>query len=70
VSEVVGMEGDAITMQDLFVFKVMSGLDAEGRVRGHLSATGLRPLFLERLADRNVRVDLSIFTPPLGEEPW
>jgi pilus assembly protein CpaF len=70
VSEVVGLEGDAVTMQDLFVFKVIGGLDDRGRILGRLSPTGLRPLFLERLADRNVRLDQSIFTPARGEEPW
>jgi pilus assembly protein CpaF len=70
VTEVVGMEGDAITMQDLFVFKTVGGLDERGRVLGHLSATGLRPIFVDRLAERNVRLDQSIFTPPKGEEPW
>jgi pilus assembly protein CpaF len=70
VTEVVGMEGEAITMQDLFVFKTVGGLDERGRVLGHLSATGLRPIFVDRLAERNVRLDQSIFTPPKGEEPW
>jgi pilus assembly protein CpaF len=70
VTEVVGMEGEAITMQDLFVFKTVGGLDERGRVLGHLSATGLRPIFVDRLAERNVRLDQSIFTPPRGEEPW
>jgi pilus assembly protein CpaF len=70
VSEVVGLEGDAVTMQDLFVFKVAGGVDDRGRILGRLSATGLRPLFLERLAERNVRLDQSIFTPAPGEEPW
>jgi pilus assembly protein CpaF len=70
VTEVVGMEGEAITMQDLFVFKTVGGMDERGRVLGHLSATGLRPIFVDRLAERNVRLDQSIFTPPKGEEPW
>jgi pilus assembly protein CpaF len=70
VTEVVGMEGEAITMQDLFVFKTVGGLDERGRVLGHLSATGLRPIFVDRLAERNVRLDQSIFMPPKGEEPW
>jgi pilus assembly protein CpaF len=70
VTEVVGMEGEAITMQDLFVFKTVGGMDERGRVLGHLSATGLRPIFVDRLAERNVRLDQSIFTPPRGEEPW
>jgi pilus assembly protein CpaF len=70
VTEVVGMEGDAITMQDLFHFVVEPGLDERGMVRGHLAATGLRPLFIDRLAERNVRLDPAIFTPRAGEEPW
>jgi len=70
VTEVVGMEGEAITMQDLFVFKTVGGMDERGRVLGHLSATGLRPIFVDRLAERNVRLNQAIFTPPRGEEPW
>ena len=70
VSEVVGLEGDTVTMQDLFVFRFAGQLDDRGRVLGRLSATGLRPLFLERLADRNVQLDQRIFAPPVGEEPW
>jgi pilus assembly protein CpaF len=70
VTEVVGMEGDTITLQDLFLFHVSGGLDDRGRVRGRLVATGLRPTFLERLADRNVRLDQALFSPPPGMEPW
>jgi pilus assembly protein CpaF len=70
VAEVVGMEGDTITLQDLFLFKVAGGLDDRGRVLGRLIPTGLRPTFLERLAERNVFVDLAMFAPPPGMEPW
>ena len=70
VTQVVGMEGDAITLQDLFVFRVTGGLDERGRVIGTLDPTGLRPTFLERLAERNVLVDASWFAPPPGTEPW
>ena len=70
VTEIVGMEGDAITMQDLFVFDVQRGLDDRGRVVGRLRPTGLRPHFLERLAERNVQLDLGLFRPPPGMEPW
>jgi pilus assembly protein CpaF len=70
VTEIVGMEGDAITMQDLFVFDVQRGLDDRGRVLGRLRPTGLRPHFLERLAERNVQLDLGLFRPPPGMEPW
>ena len=70
VTEVVGMEGDAITLQDLFEFKMAGGVDERGRVLGRLTPTGLRPLFLERLADRGIRLDPSLFSPPPGMEPW
>ena len=61
VSEVIGMEGDVITMQDVFTFDYAAGMDASGRYRGALVATGLRPRVLEPLADRGVLVDPSLF---------
>jgi pilus assembly protein CpaF len=70
VTEVVGMEGEAVTLQDLFLFKFAGGVDDRGHVLGRVSATGLRPLFLERLAQRNVHIDQRIFAPAPGEEPW
>ena len=70
VTEVVGMEGDTVTMQDLFRFHVEGGIDERGRVRGRLVSTGLRPHFLEHLAERNVQLDPSWFAPPAGMEPW
>jgi len=47
VSEIVGMEGDVVTMQDLFVYEP-TGEDPEGRVIGHHRGTGLRPAFWDR----------------------
>jgi pilus assembly protein CpaF len=70
VTEVVGLEGDTVTMQDLFAFHVDGGLDERGRVRGRMAPTGLRPHFLEKLAERNVLLDTSWFAPPAGMEPW
>jgi pilus assembly protein CpaF len=70
VTEVVGLEGDTVTMQDLFLFHVDAGLDERNRVRGHLAPSGLRPHFLEKLAERNVFLDTSWFAPPPGSEPW
>ena len=70
VTEVVGMEGDTVTMQDLFLFHVEGGLDEHGRVRGRMAPTGLRPHFLERLSERNVYLETSWFAPPPGMEPW
>ena len=70
VSEVVGLEGDTVTMQDLFLFHVEGGLDERGRVRGRMAPTGLRPHFLDALAERNVTLEASWFAPPSGMEPW
>ncbi len=47
ITEVVGMEGDVITLQDLFVYE-MEGEDAEGRIVGRHRPTGIRPNFWER----------------------
>jgi pilus assembly protein CpaF len=63
VSEVVGMEGDIITLQDVFLFNFSAGVDEHGRVLGSLEATGLRPTFLEKLHDRGVDVSPALFMP-------
>ena len=63
ITEVVGMEGDIVTLQDVFLFDYHAGYDEDGRAQGHLRATGLRPRFLDRLADHNVRVDPTLFAP-------
>jgi pilus assembly protein CpaF len=61
VTEVVGMEGDVITLQDLFLFDYAAGYDENGVPLGQLRSTGLRPKFLEKLAAAGVHVDTSIF---------
>jgi pilus assembly protein CpaF len=61
VTEVAGMEGDVITLQDIFLFDFSQGVDDEGRFRGRLKATGLRPKFLDKLAERGVYVDADLF---------
>ena len=66
VTEIVGMEGDVITLQDLFLFDYGAGLDAEGRFLGGLKATGLRPHFFERLQERGIVVPPDIFAPLEG----
>lgn len=55
ISEVVGMEGDTITLQDLFVFK-QRGLDSAGNIIGDFVSTGIRPTFLEKLTSNGVLV--------------
>jgi pilus assembly protein CpaF len=63
VTEVVGMEGDVITLQDLFVYDFGMGLDDAGRSRGHIKSVGLRPRFIDRLEDAGIRLDPEIFEP-------
>jgi pilus assembly protein CpaF len=59
VTEVVGMEGDVVTLQDLFLFDYKAGQDAEGRFVGQLVATGLRPRFIEELAAHGVELKMA-----------
>jgi pilus assembly protein CpaF len=61
VTEVAGMEGDVVTLQDLFTFDFSAGMDDEGRFKGRLKSTGLRPKFLDKLAERGVQVDPELF---------
>lgn len=61
ITEVAGMEGDVITLQDLFKFDFHAGVDDRGRQQGSLLATGLRPKFAERLADRGVALPPTLF---------
>ncbi|WP_299057763.1 CpaF family protein [uncultured Nocardioides sp.] len=61
ITEVERMEGDVITLQDVFVYDHKAGFDAQGNTRGRLRSTGLRPKFLEKLAYANVTVDPSVF---------
>jgi len=55
VSEIVGMEGDTITLQDIYVYK-QEGLDASGKLSGSFVATGVRPAFLDKLAASGILV--------------
>jgi len=61
VSEVPGMEGDVIVLQDLFLFDFAMGVDADGRFRGTLKSTGIRPKFSEKLADHGIRLGPELF---------
>jgi pilus assembly protein CpaF len=60
VSEVTGMEGSTVTLQDLFVFRV-EGLGEKGEVRGTYRPTGLRPTFSEDLALQGCELDPDMF---------
>ena len=61
MTEVAGMEGEVVTLQDLFTFDFAAGMDDEGRFKGRLKSTGLRPRFLDKLAERGVQVDPELF---------
>jgi pilus assembly protein CpaF len=61
VTELVGMEGDVITLQDIFTFDFAAGMDDEGRFKGRLKSTGLRPKFVDKLAERGVYIDPEVF---------
>jgi len=60
ISELTGMEGEVITMQDIFVFERM-GITQDGRVRGRFRATGIRPKCTERLAASGVQLPMNMF---------
>ncbi|MFH0981642.1 MAG: CpaF family protein [Planctomycetota bacterium] len=60
VTEVQGMEGDVITMQDIFAFE-QKGVNAAGRAYGQFVATGIRPHFLEQLKAAGAEVDPGLF---------
>ncbi len=63
VSEITKMEGDIITMQELFVYR-QTGWTEDGKITGHFEATGNMPTFIEDIKRANLPLDLSIFTPP------
>ncbi|MCL6520223.1 MAG: CpaF family protein [Armatimonadetes bacterium] len=60
ITEVQGMEGDVIILQDLFLFQ-QEGVDASGKVIGRHVATGLRPKFMDRLIQQGLELPASIF---------
>ena len=61
ITEVQGMEGDVITLQDVFLFDYGMGVDEDGRFKGQLKATGVRPRFAEKLEDLGIRLAAELF---------
>ncbi|QKE85491.1 CpaF family protein [Arthrobacter sp. NEB 688] len=61
ITEVVGMEGDVVTLQDIFTFDWSAGRDENGRFKGTLVSTGLRPKFLTELQDLGIEVAPQLF---------
>lgn len=63
VTEVEGMEGDVITLQDIFLFDYGMGVDDEGIYQGRLKATGIRPSFSQDLENQGIRLPADLFDP-------
>jgi len=63
ITEVQGMEGDVITLQDIFLFDFNAGVDDEGRFRGVLKPTGIRPKFAEKLHSQGIKLGPETFSP-------
>lgn len=62
ISEVVGMEGEIITLQDIFVFK-QYGKDEKGKIAGEMVPTGIRPKFAEKLEAAGATLPSDLFIP-------
>jgi pilus assembly protein CpaF len=72
VAEIVGMEGDVITMQDIFIFD-RRGIGEGGKVLGEFRPTGIRPRFADRLARYGITLDKLLFaeqTASTAVEEW
>jgi pilus assembly protein CpaF len=65
VTEVQGMEGDVVTLQDAFIFDYSAGVDSSGRFLGKPISTGIRPRFIERFEDMGIDVSSAVF----GQHP-
>ena len=66
VTEVQGMEGDIVTLQDAIVFDYSAGVDAHGRFLGRPVPTGIRPRFIDRFDDLGIHVSPGVFAAPLA----
>ena len=62
VSELTGMEGEVVQMQEIFRFR-QSGIDSEGVVKGRFEATGIRPRFLEQVLAHGMTLSADLFRP-------
>ncbi|WFB35642.1 ATPase, T2SS/T4P/T4SS family [Kiritimatiellota bacterium B12222] len=67
MTEVCGLEGDRIVLQDLFEFKQI-GLDENGKVLGHLAPTGNVPTFIQDIQARGLELNPAVFDPQYAEE--
>jgi len=61
ITEVQGMEGDIVTLQDAFVFDYSAGVDSSGRFLGKPIPTGVRPRFTDRFAELGIPISPAVF---------
>lgn len=66
ITEVEGMEGDVITAQDIFLFDYSMGMNDSGHFMGRLRSTGVRPKFMDRLADQGIDLPATMFVERKG----
>jgi len=62
VTEVQGMEGEVIVLQDIYLFDYGMGIDESGHFMGQLKSTGMRPTFAERLKDNGITLEPELFS--------
>jgi len=63
ITEVLGLEGDTIVLQDIFIFD-QKGVNENGKIVGQFKSTGIRPKFLNKLESSGVRLSDDIFSTP------
>ena len=66
VTEVLGMEGQTVTLQDVYEFDFAAGVDHDGRFRGRLRPTGVRPRFMDRFDDLGIMLSPAVFGAYVG----
>jgi pilus assembly protein CpaF len=62
ITEIVGMEGDIITMQDIFKFE-QEYIDDQGKIHGTLQPSGLRPKYYDRILESGFKLPIDVFRP-------
>ena len=67
ISEITGMEGEVVTMQEIYHFR-LAGLSADGQVQGRFQATGIRPRFLDQVAAHGLSLPADLFRPDAQQE--
>ena len=60
VTEVQGMEGDSVVLQDIFLYE-QTGIDESGKILGHVKPTGLRPKYMQKITDAGIHLPPNIF---------